>query len=121
MGWKAIKTVYSESTGEKYYIKQSVKSKEYSCTCKSFIFNQEDPKTCKHIRAIVTQLKAKKKKKKPLIDSYWIVINHNGKLAKESLFDAESSAKWWANYFNNHYMYPDIDYSVVKVTLKRSK
>lgn len=115
MSWTAIKTVYSETTGEKYYIKRSTTTKEYSCTCKSWIFNQEDPKTCKHIRVVINEAKIKK------ADSYWVVMNPKGVLAKESLFKNETTAKWWANYFNDHFLYPNTDYRAVKVTLKRSK
>ena len=58
MAWKAVKTVLSSSTyGKKYYIKQETGTKNYSCTCESWVFNNESPKTCKHIKAILAELK----------------------------------------------------------------
>lgn len=54
-------------------------------------------------------------------NGYWIVVNLNGKIAKESLFKTKTAAKWWADYFNGHDLYPSSDYKAIKVTLKRSK
>lgn len=106
MSWKAVKTTYSSKTGEKYYIKQDTATKNYSCTCKSWVFSNESPKICKHIAAVLI---AKQKpatlingQKPKIVETYWIVRNAYGKLYSDRLHFTEYSAKTYLKAYNSY-------------------
>lgn len=93
MSWKAIKTTYSSKTGEKYYIKQDTATKNYSCTCKSWVFSNESPKICKHIAAVLVSLQKKK------VQTFWVIKNNIGELASSVVFETQSTAEHYSNVY----------------------